>query len=221
MMTTGRKDLSDVRAQLREIYGPVRGRIESRLSEFEAVWTSGDEDAMRKELLFCILTPQSKAHACWEAIDSMSCTDVLLHGGYDEVLSAIGNVRFKYKKARFLIETREMFSERGSIIGRIGSSGAPREARNWFAENVKGMGYKEAGHFLRNIGLGRDLAILDRHILRNLVGYGVLKEIPASLSRSQYLRIEDLMEGFSKDIDIPMDHLDLLLWYKEAGSVFK
>jgi len=185
------------------------------------IWSQGDEPAMLEELLFCILTPQSKAHACWEAIGAMSCSKTLLHGGYDEVLQAISNVRFKYKKAHYLINARERFSEKGALIGLIRSFANTRDARNWFAENVTGIGYKESGHFLRNIGLGRDLAILDRHILRNLARYGVIDEVPSSLTRSRYLSIEETMDAFSKEIGIPMDHLDLLLWYKEAGSIFK
>jgi N-glycosylase/DNA lyase len=88
-------------------------------------------------------------------------------------------------------------------------------------ENVKGLGYKEASHFLRNIGLGEDLAILDRHILKNLALLGVIKEVPTSPTKRIYLEIERKMTAFSKESKIPMGHLDLLLWYKEAGEVFK
>jgi N-glycosylase/DNA lyase len=74
---------------------------------------------------------------------------------------------------------------------------------------------------LRNIGLGEDLAILDRHILKNLALLGVIKEVPSNLSRKTYLEIEKKMTEFSKEAEIPMGKLDLLLWYKEAGEVFK
>ncbi len=94
-------------------------------------------------------------------------------------------------------------------------------AREWLVKNVKGLGYKEAGHFLRNIGLGEDLAILDRHILKNLMLMGVIDAVPASLSKKTYLDIEKKMIEFSKQVGIPMGQLDLLLWYKEAGEVFK
>ena len=87
--------------------------------------------------------------------------------------------------------------------------------------NIKGLGYKEASHFLRNIGLGGDLAILDRHILKNLALLGVIDEVPASPSKKMYLEIEKKMIDFSREAKIPMSHLDLLLWYKEAGEVFK
>ena len=68
-----------------------------------------------------------------------------------------------------------------------GSDG--RDLRAWLVREVKGLGWKEASHFLRNIGF-RDLAILDRHILRNLRRHGVIRTIPASLPEKRYLAIE-------------------------------
>jgi len=88
-------------------------------------------------------------------------------------------------------------------------------------QNVKGIGYKEASHFLRNIGFEQNLAILDRHIVRNLQFVGVIKEIPGSLSKGRYFEIEKRMMEFSKAVQIPMSHLDLVLWYKETGEIFK
>ena len=88
-------------------------------------------------------------------------------------------------------------------------------------KNLTGLGYKEAGHFLRNIGFGERIAILDRHILKNLYSLGVIEEIPASLSGKKYLDIEKKMADFSKEMHIPLSHLDLLLWSKETGEIFK
>ena len=94
------------------------------------------------------------------------------------------------------------------------------ELREWLVKNVKGLGYKEASHLLRNIGY-RNLAILDRHILRNLVRVGVLKQIPKSISRLNYLETEKKFLGYSKKINIPMDELDLLFWSMETGEILK
>jgi N-glycosylase/DNA lyase len=210
-------------AELPGMYLPIKGRIEDRLSEFRGIWDSRDDDAMLRELLFCLLTPQSKAKVCWGAISEMACSDVLLKGTYEEVLSSIGMVRFKYKKAAFLITARERFVGNGGLrLSRhIEGLGTPRDARGWFAENIKGMGYKEASHFLRNIGLGADLAILDRHVLRNMKGYGIISSVPSHISKKDYLFLEGKVEEFSHMVGIPMDHLDMLLWFKEAGDVFK
>ena len=97
----------------------------------------------------------------------------------------------------------------------------PRAARRWLVENVKGMGYKEASHFLRNIGCGGGLAILDTHILKNLVYYKVIKKIPSSMNPSLYLSIEKRMMRFSRRIGIPMEAMDLLFWSQETGHIFK
>jgi len=97
----------------------------------------------------------------------------------------------------------------------------PIATREWLVANIKGMGYKEASHFLRNIGLGKGLAILDVHILKNLKRYGVLKKMPASLTKKTYLEIEEKMRRFSKKIGIPLEELDLLLWASETGFIFK
>jgi len=58
-------------------------------------------------------------------------------------------------------------------------------------------------------------------ILRNLKLLEIIKKIPESLSKKRYLDIEIKMKNFADIIKIPMSHLDLLLWYKETGEIFK
>jgi len=82
----------------------------------------------------------------------------------------------------------------------------PEKIRVWLVKNIKGFGYKEASHFLRNIGLGENIAILDRHILKNLKRFKVIKEVPISISPRKYLEIENKMKLFSKKIKIPVSH---------------
>ena len=96
--------------------------------------------------------------------------------------------------------------------------GNDMDVREEIVKNVKGLGYKEASHFLRNIGLGKDLAILDRHILRRLKSCGVLEEVPKSLTPKRYLEIEEKMRRFFKQVEIPLDHLDLLFFSMATGK---
>jgi N-glycosylase/DNA lyase len=84
-----------------------------------------------------------------------------------------------------------------------------------------GLGYKEATHFLRNIGLNGGLAILDRHILRNLKRYGAIRSVPTSLSRKKYLSVERSFARFSERIGITLDELDLVFWSMETGVIRK
>ena len=80
---------------------------------------------------------------------------------------------------------------------------------------------KEANHVLRNLGFGDEIAILDRHILRNLVQLNIIDEIPKSITEKKYYEIEEKMKEYSEYSEITMGELDLVLWYKEAGEVFK
>jgi N-glycosylase/DNA lyase len=206
-----------------DIHEKIGPEIRARVDDFRSVWISGDSENILLELLFCILTPQSKAKVCWGAVEEMRCRNLILKGDYEDVLDAIATVRFKYRKASFIIRARDQFTVDGKItlVERLREFDTPYEAREWLAENVKGYGYKEAGHFLRNIGLGEDLAILDRHILKNLRRAGVISEIPPSMSPKRYLEIEGRMKDFSRMTGIPLSHLDLILWYRETGEIFK
>ncbi|MBC8489232.1 MAG: hypothetical protein H8D45_24690 [Bacteroidetes bacterium] len=95
------------------------------------------------------------------------------------------------------------------------------EKRKWLVKNVKGIGFKEASHYLRNIGFVENIAILDRHILKNLKIYNVINEIPKSLTFGKYIRIENKMKDFSREINISLEFLDFVFWYKETGEIFK
>jgi len=196
--------------------------IKERIEEFKRMMRKSDEDIFA-ELCFCILTPQSKAKNCWEAIESLKRGNLLLFGNKDEIKKELKNVRFKNKKAEYIVEARKIFFKDGklSIKSLIKNFKNPLDLREYIVKKIKGIGYKEASHFLRNIGFGENIAILDRHILKNLKNYGVIKEIPKTLTRKKYLEIEKKYIEFSKKLNIRPDELDLILWAKETGYVFK
>jgi len=198
-------------------------KIEARLADFRRIWAEGSDRDLFAELAFCILTPQSRARTCWPAIERLRCGDLLFVGTADEILDELKNVRFKERKARYIVSARNQFTKDGqlSIRSILEVFSDPFALREWLVENVMGLGYKEAGHFLRNVGLGEDLAILDRHILKNLVLLGVIDEIPKSLTKKRYLDIEQRMIAFSNETKIPMGHLDMVLWSRETGEIFK
>lgn len=209
---------------LKKIYGNKKKDIISRLKEFEDLWSQKNDEAIFTELAFCLLTPQSKAKSCWNAIRLLDEDDILLKGNADRIKTVLKKcVRFHNKKAEYLVNARSLFLKDGRLSIKSILSGFPDvyTCREWLVKNIKGLGFKEASHFLRNIGSGEDVAILDRHILRNLKLLGLIEEIPTSLSSARYKHIEKNMTEFAKKIDIPLSHLDLLLWYKETGEIFK
>jgi N-glycosylase/DNA lyase len=215
------------RKQLKEFYKSWKAPIEARLKEFSQHYDTCSDEEVFAELAFCLFTPQSKALSCWRAVGILTNKDLLLEGTCEDISEHINIVRFRNHKAQYLVNARKLFNNDGrvDIRGVLEKFGPDKafEAREWLVKNVKGLGYKEASHFLRNIGWGSELAILDRHILKNLKTLGGLREgkKTRTLTRKNYLAVEKMMKEFSADIGIPLDHLDLLLWCKETGEVFK
>lgn len=206
-------------SSLKELYAQRRQEIKQRLKEFEQVGNSSEEKIF-EELCFCLLTPQSKAKICWNAICELKKRNKLFCN-YEEIRKYLRGVRFQNNKAKYIEKAREFFTEKNKISIKKFLYNSDEEIREFLVKNLKGLGYKEASHFLRNIGKGKSLAILDRHILRNLKELKVIDKIPKTLTKKKYLEIEEKMREFAKKIEIPLDELDLLFWSKETGEVFK
>ncbi|WP_028855540.1 N-glycosylase/DNA lyase [Psychrilyobacter atlanticus] len=210
--------------EIREVYKRIKPLIEARIDGYKSIWFNGNNEDVHVELAFCILTPQSKARGAEKAIDGMRNAGVFWTGIEDDLIPYLNVVRFKNTKAKNLVILREfMKDEEGRIITKtlVDKMGDVFEKRIWLVKNIKGIGYKEASHFLRNIGFGDEIAILDRHILKNIMRLEVIDEIPKTITPKKYLEIEKKIEKYCREIEIPMDHFDLLLWYLEAGEVFK
>lgn len=210
--------------EILKVYEKIGKDIDKRLKEFKEIWKNGSDEDIHAELSFCILTPQSKARNAWKAITTLRADGVLFTGDAQTISDYLNIVRFKNNKAKYLVELREqMKNEKGEIITKQFFNLLPStfEKREWIVKNIKGMSYKEAGHFLRNIGFGEDVAILDRHVLKNLVKLEVISEIPKTITPKLYLEIEEKLRVYCKEVGIGMDQIDLLLWYLEAGEIFK
>ncbi len=207
--------------KLVEQYKTKKKQIKKRLKEFKQVGERSDKKIFA-ELCFCICTPQSRAVFCNKAISNLERSGMLYTGNLEQIRFELKAVRFPNNKAKFIFEARKTFSEKGKLLikSRVQKNNI-HDSREWIVNNVKGIGFKEASHFLRNMGLGKDLAILDVHILRNMVRYKVISEIPKTITKKIYYCIEDKIKDFSGEIDIPMDELDLLLWSNETGKIFK
>lgn len=197
--------------ELLEVYDQKKAEIKKRLDDFGNV--KGED--IFYELCFCILTPQSKAKLCWKAVEDLKKND-FLNKNINPLPFLIGRTRFQNNKSKYLIELKSKYGELIENLNKLN----PYEMREWLVKNVKGISYKESGHFLRNIGK-RDLAILDRHILKNLFEHKVIGEMPKTLTRKKYFEIETKFKEFSKKLNIPIDELDLLFWSKEEGTIFK
>ncbi len=203
-------------------YKKKKRYIKARLRDFDK-FHKADNRTLFAELAFCLLTPQSKAVSCDKAVSILKDSDLLFNGSEGSISSRLkGLVRFHNKKSAYLVNARKALKNgKGLVIKDRLENNTNQDSREWLVEKIKGLGYKEASHFLRNIGLGQDIAILDVHILKNLKRLKVIKETPVSMTRNQYLKIEDKMRGFSRRVKIPMEELDLLFWSNQTGFIFK
>ncbi len=192
-------------------YKILKEKIQSRLNEFKTL----TEKQQFQEFLFCLLTPQSNAQRCWQAVEQIS----LLQSINQELVFSIlkTRTRFHITKTKRILQANETWN----IIIPYLNNPNRKELRKFIAKTVNGYGLKEASHFLRNIGKSdNQIAILDRHILKNLQNLNLIKENKVKSPR-QYFEIENIFLNFANSINIPPDELDLLWWSQENGEIFK
>jgi N-glycosylase/DNA lyase len=199
----------------------VKDVVERRLKEFSD-FKKKNNDEWFSELCFCILTANSKAETAIaiqkELAASGFCTLCL-----DDIRGAIkrNKHRFHNNKSRFIVEARKHMKIKDLIKDMFDKDDEGQlAAREWLVKNVKGLGYKEASHFLRNVGYF-DLAILDRHILNLMLEDGMIKEKPKSLTRTKYFEIEKLFKQLASKLGMSCAELDLYMWRMKTGKVLK
>jgi len=191
--------------------------VNSRMSEFDSL-KNRESDVLFNELCFCLLTANFSAsggikiqNAIGDGFHSLTREEL------SEKLAELGH-RFPNMRADFIVEARR---HRGNIRNVLDSFESDSERRNWFAENVKGLGMKEASHFLRNIGY-KNVAIIDFHIIDLLVRYGLLEPLKnRSITAKKYLEIENILKDIAKTTNTSLGELDLYLWYDETGKILK
>jgi len=227
---------------LKKEYTLKKYNIASRLKDFDSFYNKpyswfyennkmelrnidkNDDERLFEELCFCIFTANTSAEMGLKAVDAVR--DLLLNGKAEEMTKKLeGIYRFNVLRPQYIVHTREYLKNNldFKLKNKIESlKNNLEELRNFFAFNpgIKGLSYKEASHFLRNIGF-KGYAILDKHILNSLIEFGVIGDIKMPVSAKQYPEIEKKMKLFSNEIEIPMDELDLLLWSRRNGRILK
>jgi len=139
-------------------------------------------------------------------------------------LVAAGAHRFPNARPEYVVSTRAYLQKSFSmrLRERLNSFRDPLDRRDWLAREpqIKGLGYKEASHFLRNIGF-KGYGILDKHIVRSLAELGVIDSVKPPAGRSRYLAVETRMREFAAAVKIDFDELDLALWSMKTGEILK
>ena len=127
-----------------------------------------------------------------------------------------GLVRFHNVKAGRIVLLRRQI---GGIHDWL-SSADPGEApdlRDRLTREVNGFGFKEASHFLRNVGF-RGLTIPDVHVLRRLSALGLMEDGGGSMTPRVYREADAAMRRYAEVLGANLDELDALWWSRGSGA---
>jgi len=212
--------------------------IDGRIQEFKEI-DKKSNDELFKELCFCILTAnfdaeksikiQKEIGECFltdskDVLDAEKSIKIqkeigecFLTDSKDVLAQKLRDCghRFPNARATYISESIKCKDSLGEIV-QIQDGNALRE---WIVENVKGLGYKEASHFLRNVGFD-DYAIIDFHVVDLLVDYKMIEK-PKTITKRKYMAIENLLKKLARKTNLTLAELDLYLWYMETGKILK
>jgi len=194
--------------------GEIGKIVDSRISEFKKVGQS-KIDRIFSELCFCILTANYSASGGIKIQKSLGRGFLTLDKNeLSKKLRELGH-RFPKARAEYIVAARNKIDEMKNTLKDLKGE----ELRSWFVKNIKGLGMKEASHFLRNIGR-EDYAIIDFHIIDILVREGLIKR-PKTLTKKRYIEIENVLRELGKKTSLELGELDIYLWYLETGKILK
>jgi N-glycosylase/DNA lyase len=200
-----------------------RGEIDARLAEFHAIRRSGTDRDLWEEMVFCFFTGGCSAKMGLRSVEAVR--PLLIDGTQAQLAAAlVGSHRYPNARSRYVAQSREFLREHCDfrIREKLDSFTCDLERRDWLAseKGVKGLGYKEASHFLRNIGY-RGYAILDKHVLNCLADLKIIDDPKPPNTRSRYLSTEDKLRQFSEQAGVDFDEMDLVLWSMKTGEILK
>ena len=207
--------MDDLISQIEKLkISDIKSIIDQRIEEFTK-FQNEHINRIFRELCFCIMTANCPADRCIEIHETIGEDFLTLS---EEELSATFKdlgYRFPNVRANYITESRNYIKPlEDALISLKGD-----ELRSWVVKNIKGLGYKESSHFLRNIGY-KDYAIVDFHIVDLLERHKLVKR-PKTMTKKKYLQIEEVLKELGETLELNMGELDLYLWYLETGKILK
>lgn len=194
----------------------LRALVLERVEEFK-LNNIADEDVWFRELVLCVLTANSSFVSAYKVLGYVM--EEFDKGTYrfERVLEERG-YRFYELKAKYL---KNLVRYRGRVKSWIKplADRSQALAREVLANEIYGIGMKEASHFLRNVGYF-DLAIVDKHVMRFSINSGLVRPFK-TLTRSRYLEIERKLKELAHRLGMSVGILDLFIWHIETGTVLK
>ncbi|QQS32508.1 MAG: N-glycosylase/DNA lyase [Acidobacteriota bacterium] len=208
---------------IRRIHNERRKEISARLSEFRQIHRSGTEERFWEEMVFCFFTGGCSAAMGLRSIEAVR--PLLASGTQEEIAAALSGVhRYPNARARYVVESREFLTanHKMKIRKTLMDFDCGLERRDWLAKTrgIKGLGYKEASHFLRNVGF-TGYAILDKHVLNCLAELKLIDDPKPPATRSRYIAVENIVRELAAESEVGFDELDLVLWSMKTNAILK
>jgi len=209
--------------KIKAAHAERRAEISEKLSEFGDVLEGGTDERFWEEMVFCFFTGGCSARMGLRSIEAVR--PLLLAGNQAELADALrGKHRYPNARSGYIVASREFLQEHCGLRLRekLESFDDAFARRDWLVKEkrIKGLGYKEASHFLRNIGY-KGYAILDKHILRSLAELEIIDDPKPPNTRTQYLTVEEKLKNLAEATRIDFDELDLVLWSMKTGEILK
>jgi len=208
---------------IKETHKKRGGEIRRRLLEFDDIWQNGSNQRLWEEMVYCFFTGGCSAKMGLRSVEAVR--PYLKSGSHEDVMNALlGRHRYPRARARYVVESRTFLENHCGMRLRekMEDFTCNLERRDWLVKEkgIKGLGYKEASHYLRNIGF-KGYAILDKHVLRCLTELKIIEESKPPNTRMRYLSVENQLKKFADQVEIDFDEMDLVLWSMKTGEILK
>ncbi len=191
------------------------------------------EDGLRRELIFCLLGGHGVtfelASSATEVVAQLdpfgsqwTPARLCVALGYElerpqfaprRLDGSLRRFRFPRRKAQLLARAAEWVRTETSIRAGLEAWSGESERRAWLCA-CPGLGLKSASWMLRNCGWGRELAILDVHLLRAMGEAGLVRDV--RLPRD-YEAVERTYLRWAAELGACPAALDLFLWDVERS----
>lgn len=208
---------------IRRAHATRRDEIRLRLADFAAIGAYGTDNQLWEEMVFCFFTGGCSARMGLNSLDAVK--PILMTADQPDLARALSGVhRYPNARSRYIVASREFLREHCDLKLRkkLHSFDCRLERRDWLVreKGIKGLGYKEASHYLRNIGF-TGYAILDKHVLNCMAELKIIDEPKPPNTRTRYLMVEEKLKQLTTMTKIDFDELDLVLWSMKTGVILK
>ncbi len=191
-----------------------RLEVEKKKLEFSAFKGKSGEEIFF-ELCYCFLTANTSAELGIRMQESLGL-EPFIHDSAESLTRRLKDARYRFynMRGRFISQSRWIIYELPVIVNHPD----PWFKREFLVEKLKGIGYKEASHFLRNTG-SFEYAILDKHIVRMLDP--AFSKSGKALDKKRYYLIERKFRGIAENMGLEPGILDLYMWKIATNKLIK